>query len=184
MASSYHSVFLVPCVPFLCSIGSMFLVPVCWFVSLFIHWVVYRIVRLSIFGLLGISSDIPRYLRYRILPDTVAIHHDTPWHHVVTLRDLGINLLRWEPWYRHQGTAALGPCPSSFFYFIFLIFWWELIFCPQKNEKKHCFLFVFSRFLSLTLSFSVHTLWVLLSLINFTKVSCEGKLKKGVAYKL
>jgi len=32
-------VFLVPCVPLLCSIGSMFLVLVCWFVSSFIGFV-------------------------------------------------------------------------------------------------------------------------------------------------
>jgi hypothetical protein len=38
-----------------------------------------------------------------------------------------------------------------------------------------------SLFLSCTV---VHTLWVLLSSMNFTKVRCEGKLKKGVAYKL
>ncbi len=34
------------------------------------------------------------------------------------------------------------------------------------------------------LAFCVHTVWVLLSLLNFTKVSCEGYLKKGVEYKL
>ena len=34
------------------------------------------------------------------------------------------------------------------------------------------------------LAFCVHTVWVLLSLLNFTKVSCEGYLKKGVPYKL
>jgi hypothetical protein len=38
MVVSYYSIFLVPCVPFLCSVGSMFLVPVYWFVSSFIHW--------------------------------------------------------------------------------------------------------------------------------------------------
>jgi hypothetical protein len=42
------------------------------------------------------------------------------------------------------------------------------------SSKGHCF---FSSPL-------VHTLWVLLTLMNFTKVRCEGKLKKGVAYKL
>ena len=39
MTFSHYSVFLVPCIPFLCSIGSMFLVPVCWFVSSFIGFV-------------------------------------------------------------------------------------------------------------------------------------------------
>jgi hypothetical protein len=53
-----------------------------------------------------------------------------------------------------------------------------------KKSEIFFFLSVFSFFLSLVLSFSVHTLWVLLSLMNFTKVSCEGKLKKGVTYKL
>jgi hypothetical protein len=48
MGVSYYSVFLVPCVPFMCSIGSMFLVLVCWF-CIFIHWVCScRIVGLSL----------------------------------------------------------------------------------------------------------------------------------------
>jgi hypothetical protein len=47
MKFSHYSVFLVPCIPFLCSIGSMCLVPVCWFVSSFIGFV-RRIVCLSI----------------------------------------------------------------------------------------------------------------------------------------
>jgi hypothetical protein len=52
----------------------------------------------------------------------------------------------------------------------------------KKNKKKLYFLSFFSLF---SLSFSlVHTLWVLLSLMNFTKLRCEGKLKEGVAYKL
>jgi len=51
---SYHSVFLVPSVPFLCSIRSLFLVPVCWFVSLFIDWLLYRIVCLWLFS---VSSE-------------------------------------------------------------------------------------------------------------------------------
>jgi hypothetical protein len=49
-----------------------------------------------------------------------------------------------------------------------------ITFFEKKNGKKLCFLSVFSLFLSLFLSFSVHTDWVLFSLINFTKVSCEG----------
>jgi hypothetical protein len=81
-------------------------------------------------------------------------------------------LLRWDPW--HQGTGALGPGPRAFFYLVLFF----------HTHKKNCFLSVFSLFHSLFLSFSVHTLSVLLSLINFTNVSCEGKLKKGVAYKL
>ena len=82
----------------------------------------------------------------------------------------------------HQGTAALGPGPRAFFYFI--LFLAGVHFFLKKNETKLCFLSVFSLFLSLFLSFSTHTVWVLLSLINFTKVSCEGQLKKGVLYKL
>jgi hypothetical protein len=39
-----------------------------------------------------------------------------------------------------------------------------------KKLKKLCFLSVFSLFLS----FSVHTGWAVFSLINFTKVNCEG----------
>jgi hypothetical protein len=60
---------------------------------------------------------------------------------------------------------------------------WALVPGILKEEKL-CFLSVFSLFPSLFLSSYVHTLWVLLSLINFTKVNCEGKLKKGVPYKL
>ena len=65
--------------------------------------------------------------------------------------------------------------------------------CTEKERKRErkrkktlfslCF-FSLSLSLSLFLSFSVHTLGVLLSLMNFTKVTCEGKLKKGVTYKL
>jgi hypothetical protein len=43
-------------------------------------------------------------------------------------------------------------------------------FLRKKMEKKLCFLSVFSLFLS----FSVHTVLVPFSLINFTKVNCEG----------
>ncbi len=81
----------------------------------------------------------------------------------------------------HQGTGVLGPGPREFFYFIFYFFGGSSFL---KKMEKNCFLSVFPFFLSLFLSFSVHTLWVLLSLMNFTKVSCEGKLKKGVTYKL
>jgi hypothetical protein len=73
--------------------------------------------------------------------------------------------------------------PGHFFILFFFILAGVLFF-HTKNKKKYCFLSVFSLFHSLFLSFSVHTLSVLLSLINFTNVSCEGKLKKGVAYKL
>jgi hypothetical protein len=56
--------------------------------------------------------------------------------------------------------TGLG-CPvtlvSGHSFYIFYVFWRELIF----------FLFLF-------LSLSVHTVWVLFSLINFTKVNCEG----------
>ena len=80
MVLSYHSVFLVPCVPFLCSVP--FHVPSsCVFVRIFIHWVcciVSLVWSVSIFGLFGISPDIPRYLKYGILPDTVEIYHDSP----------------------------------------------------------------------------------------------------------
>jgi hypothetical protein len=55
-----------------------------------------------------------------------------------------------------------------------LIFLAGVNFFGQKNGKKLCFLSVFSLFLSLFLSFSVHTVWVLFSVIHFTKVSCEG----------
>jgi hypothetical protein len=84
----------------------------------------------------------------------------------------------------HQGTGALGPGPRAFFYFILFFILAGVLFFHTKNKKKYCFVSVCSLFHSLFLSFSVHTLSVLLSLINFTNVSCEGKLKKGVAYKL
>jgi hypothetical protein len=92
--------------------------------------------------------------------------------------------LRWDPWY--QGTRAPEPwalVPGHFFILFYFLFWREFFF-HTKNKKKYCFLSVFSLFHSLFLSFSVHTLSVLLSLVNFTNVSCEGQLKKGVAYKL
>ena len=63
----------------------------------------------------------------------------------------------------------------------FLIFFYIFLagdFFFEKKWKKLSFLSVFSLFLSvflsLFLSFSVHTVLVLFSLINFTKVSCEG----------
>jgi hypothetical protein len=79
-----------------------------------------------------------------------------------------------------QGTPALCPANRAFFLFFIFIFWREFIFF-KKNKN-----FIFSLFfLSISLSFSlVNTLWVLLSLMNFTTVRCEGQLKKGVAYKL
>jgi hypothetical protein len=49
--------------------------------------------------------------------------------------------------------------------------------------KKNFIFSLFFLFFSLSFSF-VYTLWVLLSLMNFTKVRREGKLKTGVAYKL
>ncbi len=76
-----------------------------------------------------------------------------------------------------QGTPALCPGNRAFFIFFIFIFWREFIFF----KKKLYFLSIFSFFLSLSL---FYTLWVLLSLMNFTEVRCEGKLKKGVAYKL
>ncbi len=85
------------------------------------------------------------------------------------------NDLRWDPWY--QGTRAPQPWDLVQGYF-FILFSFNFFdgssFFSQKNDKKHCFLSVFPLFLSLFLSFSVHTLWVLLSLMNFTKVTCLG----------
>ena len=83
--------------------------------------------------------------------------------------------LRWDPWY--QGDRAplpWNPGTRAFFYFFIFIFLAGVNFFGQKNGKKLCFLSVFSLFLSLFLSFSVHTVWVLFSVIHFTKVSCEG----------
>jgi hypothetical protein len=81
-----------------------------------------------------------------------------------------------------QGTPAL--CPDNRVFFLFLFYFRGSSFFFKKNIKKLYFLFVFPLFLSLFLSCTaVHTLWVLLSSMNFTKVRCEGKLKKGVAYK-
>jgi hypothetical protein len=75
--------------------------------------------------------------------------------------------LRWDPWY--QGTRAPEPwalVPGIFFYFFFIFYFGGSSFFLTKNRKKYCFLSVFSLFLSLFLSFSVHTLRVLLSLIT------------------
>jgi hypothetical protein len=41
--------------------------------------------------------------------------------------------LRWEPW--HQGDRAGVHCHSGARVFLF---WWELIFFLEKNEKKTC----------------------------------------------
>jgi hypothetical protein len=77
----------------------------------------------------------------------------------------------------NPGTRAPGHhSPRAFFFLI-------LLAGVHFLSKKKYFLSVLPLFLSFFLSFSVHTLWVLLSLTNFTKVRCEGKLKKGV-YKL
>jgi hypothetical protein len=74
-----------------------------------------------------------------------------------------------------QVTPALCPANRAFF-FIFHFFLAGVHFLQKKMIKN----FIFSLFfLSL-----FHTLWVLLSLMNFTEVRCEGKLKKGVANKL
>jgi hypothetical protein len=66
------------------------------------------------------------------------------------------------------------PSPVTLVPGLFFFFLAGVKFFEKKNGKKLCFLSVFSLFLSLFLSFSVHTDWVLFSLINFTKVSCEG----------
>jgi hypothetical protein len=65
----------------------------------------------------------------------------------------------------HQDTVTLGPGPREFL-FLFL----RGIFFPEKKIGFLCF---FSLFLSLSL-FICTPVWVLLSSINFTKVSCEG----------
>jgi hypothetical protein len=84
-----------------------------------------------------------------------------------------------------QGTPALCPDNRALFLFFYFYFFGGVHFFSKKNIKKLYFLFVFPLFLSLFLSCTaVHTLCVLLSSMNFTKVRCEGKLKKGVAYKL
>jgi hypothetical protein len=66
MVLYYHSVFLVPCVPFLCSVPFVpcsFLV-VCSIYSCLL-FIVSGVWSISIFSPFGISPDIPRYLRYR-----------------------------------------------------------------------------------------------------------------------
>ncbi len=66
-------------------------------------------------------------------------------------------------------------CQGIFFiFFIFLVVNFFLKKTFEKNEKKLCFLSVFPLFPFLFLSFSVHTDWVLFSLISLTKISCEG----------
>ncbi len=70
-----------------------------------------------------------------------------------------------------QYTPALYPSNRAFFLFFIFIFWREFIFFKKK--------IIFSLFfLSFSLSFSlVHTLWVLLSLMNFTKDVKENSKK-------
>jgi hypothetical protein len=64
----------------------------------------------------------------------------------------------------YQGTGALGPGPRSFFYFILFFILVGVLFFSQKVKKTLFSLCFFS--LSLFLSFPVHTLRVLLSLIR------------------
>jgi hypothetical protein len=74
-----------------------------------------------------------------------------------------------------QGTPALCPANRAFF-FIF----GGSSFSSKKNKKLY-FLSVFFFFLSLSFSF---THFGFFCSMNFIDVRCEGKLKKGVPYKL
>jgi hypothetical protein len=76
-----------------------------------------------------------------------------------------------------QGTRALCPADRAFFFILYFYFLAGVHFL-QKTKKTLFSLCFFFLFLSLSL---FYTLWVLLSLMNFTEVRCEGKLKKGVA---
>jgi hypothetical protein len=87
------------------------------------------------------------------------------------------------PGTRAPGYRSPGPWSQGIFLFYFIFYFGGSSFFSQKIKKNIVFS-LFFLFLSLFLSFSVHTLWVLLSLLIFTKLSCEGKLKKGVANKL
>jgi hypothetical protein len=69
-----------------------------------------------------------------------------------------------------QVTPAL--CPANRAFFLFFIFLREFIFFKKKTVFSLCFFF-----LSLSLSL-FYTLWVLMSLMNFTEVRCEGRGKK------
>jgi hypothetical protein len=79
-----------------------------------------------------------------------------------------------NPGTRAPGHRRPGTWSQGIFLFYFLIFLAGVNFF-QKN-----FFSLFFLFLSLFLSFSVHTLWVLLSLMNFTQVRCEGNSKKVI----
>ena len=70
--------------------------------------------------------------------------------------------LKWEPC--HQGERAGVPChPGARAFFLLFYILGKLIL----------YFLCFSSLSPLFLSFSVHTVWVLFSLINFTKVNCE-----------
>jgi hypothetical protein len=87
--------------------------------------------------------------------------------------DLSLSFFSLKKNYDMSTTRPLCPSNKAFFCSREFIFF-------QKKLKKF-----FLSFSSFSFSFSlVHTLWVLLSLMNFTKVRCEGKLEKGVTYKL
>ncbi len=78
-----------------------------------------------------------------------------------------------------QDIPALCPANRAFFLFFYFL---AGVHFFQKKIIKNLIVSLFF-FLSLPLSL-FYTLWVLLSLMNFTEVRFEGKLKKGVAYKL
>jgi hypothetical protein len=124
-----------------------------------------------------------------LVPGLVVTPEGVNWRTVEFLRHKEfifcvVYILDGIPGTRAPGHRSPGPWSQGIFLFYFIFYFGGSSFYLTKNKKKHCFLSVFSLFHSLFLSFSVHTLSVLLSLVNFTNVSCEGKLKKGVAYKL
>ena len=62
------------------------------------------------------------------------------------------------PGTRAPGHRSPGPWSQGIFFIFFIFLVWRESFFSQKKQKKYCFLSVFSLFLSLFLSFSVHTL--------------------------
>ncbi len=70
-----------------------------------------------------------------------------------------------------QKVSDLSWSPWFFFWREFFFFSFSLTFSLSLYFGGSSF---FSLSLSLFLSFSVHTVWVLFSLINFNKVNCEG----------
>jgi hypothetical protein len=118
-------------------------------------------------------------------PELIVVIHGEyipPDTHTVNLLEgrgarMSVSTIDVKPLTGQQGTPALCPTNREFCLFFIFIFWREFIFLKKIIENFIFSVFFFSLFLSCT-----HTLGSQKNPMNFTKVRCEGKLKKGVVY--